>query len=299
MKKKIIIFAILGFLGLTAYQAYAGNGNSYWPWNWHPDPPQNHKLDLKVSSVCHYYQNEQEVGCQNDGKPFGNWEATDLNCKHKFFNFPDVKPGDHGEDTIDLTVENGDACADMTISDILDQGNKCVEPETKTKRDRDCWHKNPGIKEKDGEMRENIEFQIWLDQGRTLGFQGKSDPGEGDNVFNEKDALMMDWTSLEKCPKTFQLRKFLRTDRQKNWNDCERSDSDGDGSKCKDKICNGVARDGRLIEGVTYYLGFAWRFPAEVGNEAQTDSLKFDLKFTAKGNESCSPCKDHFDRCED
>jgi hypothetical protein len=255
----------------------------------HPKPP---KLDLEVSSVCHF----NGALCQS----FGNWEATDLTKKHKFFNFPDLKPGDQGEDTIDLTVRGGDACGEMKLEDILDQGNTCLEPETGTRNDWDCWKKKPGIKEDNGEMRESLEFQIWLDQGDTPGFQGKSaDLHEGDNIFNGKDALMMDWTNLEKCPKTFELRKFLRTNRQKFWNDCERSDGDGDGLKCRNNVCHGVARDGRLIEGVTYYVGFAWRLPETVGNEAQTDSLKFDLKFTAKGNESCQPCKDHYDRCED
>lgn len=298
--KKIVLVAVLVFLGMTAYQAYAGKENSYWPWQWHHDLPHKPKLDLKVSSECHYFQNGVDVGCFNkNGKEFGNWEATDLDCRHKFFNFPDLKPGDYGEDTIDLTVTNGDACGTMKIEDILDRGNTCVEPETVSSLDNDCRNKKPGAKEMNGEMRESMEFQIWLDQGQTLGFQGKSDPGEGDNVFNENDTMMKDWESIEKGPKLFQLRKFLRTARQRHWNDCNKSDGDGDGKKCKNNICNGVAKDGRLIEGVTYYIGFAWRLPEETGNEAQTDSLKFDLRFTAKSNESCKPCQNTCQHCED
>jgi hypothetical protein len=302
LAKIILIFAFAGAASACGY-AYYTHANPFDYFHFKPqpkpNPPAKHKLDLKVSSVCHYFQDGVDVGCQNNGQTFGNWPAQDLNCRSKFFNFNDLKPGDSGEDTIDLTVSGGEACGTMSIENILDRGNRCTEPETKMQNDRDCRHQNPGVKERDGEMRENLDVRIWLDQGRTLGFQGKSDPGEGDNIFNENDAMMMDWTNLKKCPKTFELRKFLRNDRQKFWNDCERFNPDGDGKKCKNKVCHGVARDGRLLEGVTYYIGFAWRLPPEAGNEVQTDSLKFDVKFTARDNASCQPCTRDWGRCED
>ena len=230
--KATLVFVSAALTCGAAYYSFAKPGNFFLPKS--KPEPQHRKLDLKVSSVCQF----NGALCQG----FGNWEEADLNCRHKFFNFPDLKPGDYGEVTIDLTVTGGDACGEMTIKDILDRGNKCVEPETKTRIDRDCRGKNPGSKEKNGEMRESIEFQIWLDQGRILGFQGKTDPGEGDNIYNEKDALMMDWTSLRKCPKTFELRKFLRTNRQKYWNDCQNADG---GSDILYRFCLEIAGNSR------------------------------------------------------
>src|SRR3989338_5719988 len=46
-----------------------------------------------------------------------------------FFNFDDLKPGDWGEDTISLHVNNNDSwlCADVTLTS--DDDNDCTEPE--------------------------------------------------------------------------------------------------------------------------------------------------------------------------
>ena len=46
-------------------------------------------------------------------------------------------------------------------------------------------------------------------------------------------------------------------------------------------FCQGIAEDGRMVGSTTYYFGLAWSVPAEVGNEAQTDSLNADLSFEA------------------
>ena len=44
-------------------------------------------------------------------------------------------------------------------------------------------------------------------------------------------------------------------------------------------ICHGLAEDGRLVGGTTYYIGLAWEFPAEQNNSTQSDTLVFDMGF--------------------
>lgn len=43
--------------------------------------------------------------------------------------------------------------------------------------------------------------------------------------------------------------------------------------------CHGIAWDGRLVGSVTYYVGWAWHLPKEVGNNVQTDSVMGDMTF--------------------
>ncbi len=47
----------------------------------------------------------------------GTWAATDLGAQ-KFFNFSDIKPGDQGENTISLHINNNPAwaCIDVTLT---------------------------------------------------------------------------------------------------------------------------------------------------------------------------------------
>ena len=52
----------------------------------------------------------------------GTWLPTNLGA-HKFFNFPDVKPGDSGEDTISLHVSTNDAYACL---DLAKEGEQLI-----------------------------------------------------------------------------------------------------------------------------------------------------------------------------
>ncbi|MFC7046613.1 VWA domain-containing protein [Halobacteriaceae archaeon GCM10025711] len=57
-----------------------------------------------------------------------------------------------------------------------------------------------------------------------------------------------------------------------------------------DKLDDGIALDGNRAEGgrqcypnsTTQYFGFKWWLPIEVGNEVQSDSVEFDLRFYAE-----------------
>jgi hypothetical protein len=306
-KSAIVIASVLTLCGISCYPIV--KDELKWPQVLGAHNSKE-KVDLKVDSVCHYYQYDPQnprsfingelagyfdAGCFFNNQPFGNWDEKDL-CREKFFNFADLKPGDRGEDTISLHVYGRNACGTWEIYQIKDSGNDCTEPETQT-QDKDCQNKTPGAKEKNGELMENLEFKLWLDQGETVGFQGKdNDPLEGDNLFNGKDYLIFDWEKMDRCPQKMPLWYALRQIRKNNKDLCNQSDRDGDGNT-NYGVCHGIARDGHLVKSAVYYYGFAWRFPANVGNEAQTDSLSFNMRFQVVPDDRCTSCSNPCDSC--
>lgn len=90
-----------------------------------------------------------------------SWTLTDLTIQ-KFFDFPDLKPGDVGEDTISLHVNNNDSylCANVKLTSNNDNG--CNEPEGLV--DGSCG--DPGVGE--GELASNVNFVWWADDGDNV-----------------------------------------------------------------------------------------------------------------------------------
>lgn len=78
----------------------------------------------------------------------------------QFFNFSDLKPGDWGEDTISLHVNNNDSwlCADVTLTS--DNDNGLTEPEG------DDGDTTGGDGE--GELADNVRFYWWADDGDNV-----------------------------------------------------------------------------------------------------------------------------------
>ena len=88
-------------------------------------------IDLTVDSTQHYNGNTCTLVTGNASSSYlwvgnspypkgpcdGTWLPKNLGAE-KFFNFPDVKPGDQGEDTISLHVGTNDAyaCVDVSIT---------------------------------------------------------------------------------------------------------------------------------------------------------------------------------------
>jgi hypothetical protein len=257
-------------------------------------------LDLKVDSECHYYHyvggnlgpNQDgyiDVGCpkevDDDHNPdtpaaiVGTWEESDLGL-HKYFWFDDLKPGDRGEDTISLHVYDNDAWGRLVINNLKDEDVTCTEPESES-TDPECNQSGvPG----DGELQESLLFWVWLDQGQTPGFQGESDPGEGDNIRQLRlEPLLISEGTIDDPDETWNLWEGLAPYRQSL--DCSATDPDGDGQTGTAgqtetyQSCQGLARDGRLVGSTTYYFGLAWSLPNQVGNEAQTDMFAGDMTF--------------------
>src|SRR3989344_4591186 len=100
-----------------------------------------------------------------------SWTLSDLTGQ-LFFNFADLKPGDIGEDTISLHVDNNDSwlCAAAQITDDSDQ--TCTEPELAD--DSTCT--NPGLGE--GELGSELNFTFWAD--------------DGDNVYEVGENIFLD-----------------------------------------------------------------------------------------------------------
>jgi len=76
-----------------------------------------------------------------------------------FFNFLDLKPGDWGEDTISLHVDDNDAWACMAFNVTADEDNGSTEPELD---DEDPYTAD------DGELDDFINFVWWADDGDNV-----------------------------------------------------------------------------------------------------------------------------------
>ena len=109
-------------------------------------------IDLKIDNTS-YYNNVFSTST--------SWTLTDLTIQ-KFFDFLDLKPGDRGEDTISLHVNNNDAylCANVKLTSNNENG--CTGPEALV--DSSCG--NPGLGE--GELASNVNFIWWADDGDNV-----------------------------------------------------------------------------------------------------------------------------------
>ncbi len=117
-------------------------------------------IDLKVD-------NESYV-TNDDGllvfSPSTSWALSDLPGK-LFFNFLDIKPGDIGEDTISLHVNNNKAWACMKIETTSTPENGQSEPET-------LVDQTAGPEE--GELQNHLYFKFWADDGDNVYEAGES-----------------------------------------------------------------------------------------------------------------------------
>lgn len=91
--------------------------------------------------------------------PGTTWTMRDLTIE-KFFDFSDLKPGDIGEDTISLHVNNNDAylCADVSLTS--NNENSLLEPEA---ADGDTTQDPNG-----GELASQVNFIWWADDGDNV-----------------------------------------------------------------------------------------------------------------------------------
>jgi len=230
-------------------------------------------LDLKVDSTCHYWQYDYvtklyvDKGC-GTGAEHGNWALDDLSSGvHKFFNFVDIKPGDYGEDTVSLHVYDNDAWGRLVIGALVDtEGSPaCTEPESAA--EVDCPHLT-------GELRQNLLFKVWLDEGAAPGFQNSipgetQDPTEGDNIRQAQEPILITEGPIDAIGETWDLAPGLIM--AYNRPPCT--------GLHPEKICRGLTSDGHLVGSVTYYFGIGWILPSTVGNEAQTDVFGGDMTF--------------------
>jgi len=161
------------------------------------------------------------------------FEEKDLVPGDKFFNWHDVKPGDYGEATISFHVYDNDAWGWFCIANVQEGSFATPEPEPLPD---------------EGELAENIETYLWIDDGEFDGWQGTGeDPYEGDNIWQEA------WEELIYEGTLYDLYLF------EEWV----------GPYYMEKC-------------TTYYIGWYWNVPTEASNDIQADWLEFDIAFYAE-----------------
>lgn len=107
----------------------------------------------------------------------GTWTLKDLQPTiDKFFNFADVKPGDNGENTVSLHIDNNDAWACVDITNIANNDNTNNTPEVL------AGDVTPGPVG-GGELGANLNFIVWNDNGAGGGVAG-------DNIWNGTEPLL-------------------------------------------------------------------------------------------------------------
>ena len=237
-------------------------------------------LDLKVGSECHYNGMkcvdevwvEESTGSSTFPEMLGTscsctWLAKDLDGE-LYFNFADVKPGDFGENTIDLTVIDNDAYVCAIVDNLKNYDNGCTGPEKKAEESaygdglETCGEPGEG----EGELQDNLLVTVWRDT-------------DCDNVLDPAGAghcagpVIPAWGL--NCPAKSQAQC---TQPPCIW---------VPGSPAEEVLVSNVALNGN--EGIwslgqleaeqeTCY-GVAWSVPLNTGNIIQTDSVTADLTF--------------------
>ncbi len=137
------------------------------------------------SPGTYYWQLELNAVAQTDQYPVigspcdGTWAATDLGAQ-KFFNFADVKPGDKGENTVSLHIDNNPAWACVNIKTTANDENTYTQPEI-TAGD---------VSSTTGELAQNIHVFAWLDNATT------SQAVPGDNIWQAGEPILQNVVAL-------------------------------------------------------------------------------------------------------
>ncbi len=266
-------------------------------------------LDLKIDSEAHYdglictkgpddrlvWREDNDPNTQTTRPELigedcvGTWSLKDLSEGDVFVNLTDLKPGDDGENTISWHVFDNDAWGRIRIK-ATDNDNGCTEPEVEVGPilDPECAAQGAAgpLSNTAGELAESLKFRVWLDQGTVPGFQcydketghrkPECDPTEGDNIRQRGEPELGENAITVGGEITVILYPALQQAWQEFCLNTEGTSPDGHNDY---GLCHGLARDGRLVGSVTYYLGVGWEIPEDVGNEIQTDSLTADISF--------------------
>lgn len=111
-------------------------------------------LDLKVDNSSYYNGVFQEAN---------SWSLDDL-TNQLFFNFTDIKPGDIGEDTISLHVDDNPAWACYEFAITVNDDAGCTDPELVDDPTCDAQFEDAF----DGELASQVHFLLWADDGDNV-----------------------------------------------------------------------------------------------------------------------------------
>lgn len=240
-------------------------------------------IDLKVDSEAHYNGNVCDDGQWTGdaayptgecGLTWGQPDGEDI-VAQKFFDFADLKPGDFGENTISLHVDNNDAymCAQIDIT--ADDDVSCTTPEDDAE---EACSTDTGVY--NGDIAKNLSLAWWADDGNNA-----LDDNEVDSLFFQSGMSLGDiLTGVGGHSLYLTL------------------------ADASDNFFTGNAND-PITGDETKYVGLAWCFGdmtidgttiscdgSSVNNEAQTDMLTADLSFSvvqARHNDDFE-CPDSF-----
>lgn len=122
-------------------------------------------IDLKIDNESYVTDNDGVLVAS----PETSWELSDLGDQ-LFFNFVDLKPGDVGEDTISIHINDNDSwmCMSTQITGTPENGQ--TEPEA-------LDDNSDGVD--DGELQDELNFVFWAD--------------DGDNVLEDDEQLNGVW----------------------------------------------------------------------------------------------------------
>ena len=252
----------------TAGAIDLGNDNTSY-YNGQPNPGTSWQLsyDMDLCTVPNPAYNPT-------GNPAVDPEGDPATLPCMFFNFNDLKPGDWGEDTISLHVNNNDSwlCADVTLTSNDDNG--LTEPEgDDNDADDGPWN---------GELANAISWYWWGD--------------DGDNVFEDNERLLPGSGFTFGEPVATTTYYVALADSQTNiWVNATGTPLRGDDTRYVGKAwCFGNSTFAPYPQGTT---GPDERpvlcDGSRVNNVTQTDSLTADISFRAvqsrnNGNFQCS-----------
>lgn len=230
-------------------------------------------IDLKID-------NESYVTDDNGKLVYStltSWALSELEGK-LFFNFLDIKPGDIGEDTISLHVNNNNAWVCMKVQLTATPENGQSEPEIPVDN-------TTGVNQ--GELQKKLYFSFWGDDGDNVYEKGErifkkgyvKDLFSGDH-WTIADSKSNIWSS-NKDPIPGGSTKYIG----KAWcfGDIKEDPVNQDN---KGKLPNST--NGPLVRGTGFQCN-----GGESGNEFQTDGIKADVFFLAlqsrsNGNFTCN-----------
>ena len=215
-------------------------------------------IDLKVDNESYVTNNAGALVAS----PSTSWSLSSLAGK-LFFNFLDLKPGDIGEDTISLHVNNNDAWACMNIKTTDTPENGQNDPEAAV---------DPTAGTHDGELQNNLYFAFWADDGDNVYEAGETIFKQGltKDIFNGQNWTLADaskniWGGTLPIPgdsvryvgKAWCFGTLTATPKTQD---------------TKGKLAGST--NGPLVRGT----GFTCN-GADVGNIVQSDGLKADVSF--------------------
>lgn len=257
----------------------------------------NGVIDLKVD-------NESYVTSTSTGKLIfstsTSWLPSDLLGK-LFFNFTDVKPGDVGEDTISLHINDNDAWGCMKVNLTSTPENGVNEPEALV---------DSSIGPNQGELQNVLVFAFWADDGDNVYEKGEKifKQGYAKDIFNDKW-----WTLADTSSNIWQEKSGGWSCNQNgDWNEDTHGYKDNTPIKggstvyigkiwCFGKLtADPLNQDGKGKTGTNGPLNRGTGFKCDgsgPGNKYQSDGIKVDVTFSAiqsrdNGKFMCGDTKD-------